>query len=358
MRLMKDRIIGFDIARALAILGMMFVNYKIVFTSNAISNTFLSAFITMFEGRAAAVFLLLAGIGISLMTKKAYEAKDLSLRMKLRYILIKRSAFLLLLGAFLMIVFEWSADILHYYAVYIMLITLVLYWAPKKLYILSWGICFISFIMQHVLSYEMNWDAGFETYNNMNSVIGITLNTFFNGYHPVLPWIVFMIIGLAIGRLDFNDKRVVNRIIGLGIAMAVITESISHELITSTGFNEYVIYLVDTKPMNPSSFYVIAATGWALFFIGMCVKLSIRFKESRLLKTLAVTGQMSLTHYVVHCALVIPAFFIIDGLAVKSELFVILLSLLVFIGMMIYSYYQDKRGERGHLEKLMRKVSA
>lgn len=305
---MKDRIIGFDVARALAILGMMFVNYKIVFTSGIIENQFLNEAIAIFEGRAAAVFLVLAGIGISLMTKKAYETRDVSLMMKLKKTLIKRSLFLLVLGSLLMLIFEWSADILHYYGVYIILLTLVLYWKPKKLYALSWGICFISFIMQQVLNYELNWDTGFETYNNMNSVIGITLNTFFNGYHPVLPWIVFMIIGLAVGRLDFNDKRVVNKLIGVGIAIAVIVESISHELITATGFNEYVIYLIDTKPMNPTTFYVIAATGWALAFIGICVKLSIRYKKSLMLKTLALTGQMSLTHYVVHCALVIPLF--------------------------------------------------
>lgn len=64
------RIEAFDFARALAILGMMLVNYKIVFTYGRVKSPLLTNLIEVLEGRAAAVFLILAGLGIGLMTKK------------------------------------------------------------------------------------------------------------------------------------------------------------------------------------------------------------------------------------------------------------------------------------------------
>ena len=114
---MKQRIIGFDIARAFAIFGMVIVNFKIAMNSEA-GNDILLVFASLFEGRASALFVVLAGIGITFLTNKARKSKDTSLIIRARKTLIKRGILLVFIGlAYTPI---WPADILHFYGFYFM----------------------------------------------------------------------------------------------------------------------------------------------------------------------------------------------------------------------------------------------
>ena len=113
----KDRILGFDFARGLAIIGMVFVNFMVVMTTG--SDTFLYNLVDMLSGKAAALFVVLAGVGMSLMYKSAMESGDSEKRRKVKVRLLKRAAFLFVLG--LSYYALWPADILHYYGVYIVI---------------------------------------------------------------------------------------------------------------------------------------------------------------------------------------------------------------------------------------------
>lgn len=63
---MKERIIGIDIARALAVIGMIIVNFKVVLGENGLS--WVKSFASAFEGKAAATFVVLAGVELWLTT--------------------------------------------------------------------------------------------------------------------------------------------------------------------------------------------------------------------------------------------------------------------------------------------------
>ena len=67
---MIRRIAGYDIARALAIFGMALVNFRIVMGAGQNGPKWLVFLVGQFEGRAAAKLAVLAGIGISLSTRK------------------------------------------------------------------------------------------------------------------------------------------------------------------------------------------------------------------------------------------------------------------------------------------------
>jgi len=71
---MTNRIIGIDVARALAIVGMIIVNFKIAFGDKG--NYVYKFFAGLFEGKAAATFVVLAGIGIAFMSNNAVKNKD------------------------------------------------------------------------------------------------------------------------------------------------------------------------------------------------------------------------------------------------------------------------------------------
>lgn len=348
------RIIGLDVARALALFGMMLVNYKIVFTEGIVKHEGIGKFISLFEGRAAAVFLVLAGIGIAIMSRvKDGEDKDLKQK-KIRVTLLKRSLFLFVLGMGLYYLFEWTADILHYYGMYITLMTLLIFKKKKTIIITTLIILLITLILQLSLDYSTGWYE-FKDYEDFSSIRGFLRNTFFNGYHPVFPWISFILIGFVVGLSDLTKKKNLVILQKLSLFSAVVLELLSHSL-TRTN-NELMVYLFDTKPMNPSVLYITAASCFAIWFIVTVIRISDKYRENKLTVSLMKTGQMALTHYVFHSVGVLGIFFILGELTSKSELFVVVLSTVVFLLMMIYSYYRLKKHSRGPFESFMRKCT-
>jgi uncharacterized membrane protein YeiB len=109
--------------------------------------------------------------------------------------------------------------------------------------------------------------------------------------------------------------------------------------------------------MNPSLLYMVAASAWAVFFIGMCLLIGSKYENSRVFRALSVTGKMALSHYVFHAIFVLGVFYSIDQLAYRDEAFVVTLSFVVFIGMIIFSNIWLKYFKRGPLELLMRRLS-
>jgi uncharacterized protein len=350
----SSRIYGLDFARALAILGMMFVNYNIVFTEGVAVYAGLSHFISVFEGRAAAIFLILAGIGISLMSKRGYDEKDKAIKINERLILIKRAVFLFILGMSLYVFFGWSADILHYYGIYLVFVCFFLYLNPKSIFISILSILIISTVLQLLLNYSIGWNATYSEYLDFYSINGFIRNLFFNGYHPVFPWFSFILVGLALGRMGFKK---IKKITVFSFLFAVTLEIISYGIIWIYKGSELIIYLFDTKPMNPTAFYILAGSGWAVAIIGISIIISNYFIHSKIYRVIVLTGQMALTHYVLHSVFVLGFFFLIDGLRKRNEIFVIILSTMVFVFMLVFSYFWSKVCKRGPLELLMRKIS-
>jgi GNAT superfamily N-acetyltransferase len=57
---MKQRVIGFDVARALAIFGMVVVKFKVAMNTET-GSQFLISFVELFEGRTSGLFVILSG---------------------------------------------------------------------------------------------------------------------------------------------------------------------------------------------------------------------------------------------------------------------------------------------------------
>ena len=111
----SNRIIGFDIARGIAILLMIIVNFKLAFNAYS-GNSYLLTAVRFLIGKAAALFVILAGIGMSLLSKKFLVNKNKAGLQSVKKRIWKRSVFLFIIGlAYLPV---WPADILHYYAFY------------------------------------------------------------------------------------------------------------------------------------------------------------------------------------------------------------------------------------------------
>lgn len=136
---MKNRTVGFDLARACAVFGMFIVNFNTVFGSHT-ATTGLNGLLNLFNGRSSSTFVILAGMGVALMTNRnGYTALEKS---ALRRKVVVRSWFLFALG--LLLYSWWPADILHFYGGYTHIATLVLF-APKRAYLWVAGAAIIIF---------------------------------------------------------------------------------------------------------------------------------------------------------------------------------------------------------------------
>ena len=113
---MNSRIIGIDIARALAVIGMVIVNFKVVLGEKG--DSWVKLLASVFDGKASATFVVLAGVGIALGTNSALRINDLSKLRVAQIKIAKRALFLFVIGLSYMVI--WPADILHFYGVYML----------------------------------------------------------------------------------------------------------------------------------------------------------------------------------------------------------------------------------------------
>lgn len=322
----NSRLVGFDLARCIAFFGMVVVNYRYLMGGYSGQPEWLLSAFEVVTGRAAATFVILAGIGISLF----YEAKksggapriglarltapmrplllvaffsvswiatdfyvaekaegrpfnfgplarevrtpkdkepvaalsdrfcdhlsaikggEISVFLETgmwiagsllllflvfrksfrsaRGILFKRSLFLASFGYLWYP--AWSFDILHYYGFYLLAGCLFLSLRSRWVSLAAIGILAGAFWFQFSrdVTESFQWISVWEGW-------GAAKNLFIGGFHPVLPWLAFLLLGICLGRLDSNRPRTRIAFIVIGLAMAIsghlVVEPLSYAL--------------------------------------------------------------------------------------------------------------------------------
>ena len=346
---MSERLIGLDIARYLAFVGMVLVNFDIVMSHGVQSNEgFFNEFIGQLQGRASATFVVLAGIGLGLSSFKK-EGQTVNT-------IVKRSIFLLILGLLNMTIFE--GDILHYYAFYFLFGVFLLPFGNRALILVISILNLVFFSMMLFIDYESGWNFEELTYTGFWTIDGFTRNLFFNGFHPVFPWLGFFLLGMLMSRVLLKKRQVQIKMISWGL-IAIIFSEIMGFIISG-----YVIpadselqFLFMTDSMPPMPLYFLAASGSALLIIGLCLLVSEKFKESKIYSLIAPAGTQTLTLYVLH---IIVGLGFIDaigftGTQTSSQAFVA--AIIFCILGTIFAFTWSKWFRRGIFESLMRKLT-
>lgn len=195
----RKRLDGIDFARCLALLGMLLVNYRLAM-ANLGDKEFgwLSTLVTILEGKAAALFVILAGIGLSLSTKKMnwFDAQKK---------IFGRASFLFIIVLLNSSIF--IADIIHYYAVYFILGALCLR-LPKLLLCLLILLCSLMpiYLIYH-FDFNTGWNWQTLSYQDFWTLKGFMRNLWFNGFHPIFPWLAFLLLGIYLNRFNLEDKK-------------------------------------------------------------------------------------------------------------------------------------------------------
>ncbi|MEW6992061.1 DUF418 domain-containing protein [Colwelliaceae bacterium 6441] len=358
---MKERATGFDLARTLAIFGMVIVNFKIAMNATTGSSVLMS-FSEIFEGRASALFVILAGVGVTFLTNKARASIDSSVILNGRLSLLKRGLLLIFFG--LIYTPIWPADILHFYGFYFLIASLIFRVNDKTLLLISLIIMLVFPSLLIFFNYEQNWDWQSLTYENFWSVDGMIRHIIFNGFHPVFPWAAFLVFGIWLGRQDLTEKVTKNRLLISSAMIFIIIESLFYWLRltfadgVSLGMtSEEATFLLSTSIIPPLPQYIISATSSAVIVIIACVYVSDMFAKNKLLKWLAQTGQLSLTLYVAHVIFGMGLLESMGWLTNQTIDFSLFSALTFSVCAIFFSVIWLKYFKSGPLEWLFRRVS-
>jgi uncharacterized protein len=357
---MKNRIVGIDVARALAIVGMILVNFKMVLGQEG--ETWLQPFLSLLEGKAAATFVVLAGVGIAFMTNSAIDSKSLDKIKIAKRRLLKRAIFLFVIGLSYIVI--WPADILHFYGIY-MLIALLLIQSKPKIILFSAIVITLSYpLLILFFNYETGWNFANLEYTDFWTLEGFFRNLFFNGFHPVVPWSAFILVGLWFGKQDLTNSKFVKKSALFSLIIFAIIQLISYLSISflsdeSLMGKEELQSLLGTDPMPPLPVYMISGSSIAIFIIAICILISKKFERSFIIKTLTKTGQLALTFYVAHVILGMGLIEEISDtkLGEHSLTFSIVYGLVFSLGCIVFALIWMKYKKSGPLEWVMRKIT-
>lgn len=357
------RIEGLDFARALAMLGMFIVNFGVITGSTTNGSAWMITLQNLFEGRASAVFVMLAGIGIALMTRQARETKDPLLLRQNRLTLWKRSFLLFTIGLILYVI-GWTGDILHYYGVYMFVAACLIVQSKKMMIFIIGAILILSQWLQIQFNYLAGWHPTYVLleYLDFWTPAGFIRNLMFNGYHPLFPWIFFFLMGMLIGTLDLTNRTIRKILLVTGLLLVIMTETFSILFIKITTTIhlldvESALYLFDTGPIPPNMMYVLSNSASAIVLIVGSIYL-VETCKNKVIEAFILTGQMSLTHYVGHVFIGIGILIVCQKLENQTLAFSMLYACCYFLGCVFASVWWRAKHHRGPLESLMRKWSS
>ncbi len=358
----QPRLLGLDFARALAVFGMVLVNFKIVMGASGNGPAWMVEFASWFDGRASALFVILAGVGMSLLSKRARDENDHELLGRNRSSLWRRALALFIVG--LLYTPIWPADILHFYGIYIAAGALLLTAKNKQLWQMIWLLVLIYPVMLHNLDYDREWDWATLDYEGIWTLSGQFRHLFFNGFHPVIPWLAFLLLGMRIGRMDLHLPAKHKSLLLWGLSVALLTEFHSYFFVGVFTLSDEPVpeklaqALFGTNPMPPMPIYMIAAAGWAVAVIGSCLAMGRKFADAGWFKPFVATGQLALTLYVAHVVIGMGSLEAIGQLENQTLGFALTAALVFCVVAVVYSTFWLKKFRRGPLEVLLRKISS
>ena len=288
----SGRLVGLDLARALAMLGMLTVNFKLVMGVESIGSSWLVTLLGYVDGKAAGLFVVIAGVGLSLSRS----------RLDQRRIWLARALVLFVFGlAFALL---WPADILHFYALYIVVGLAFVDRTDRTLLVAFAGFVLAFVVLLAFVDYDAHWDWETLEYRGMWTSDGMVRHLLFNGFHPVFPWASFFLFGMWLGRRNLRSAATRNWLLGTSIPLLLVTELLSNTL---GGFEGS---LFGTAMMPPMPLYIVASVCASIIIIVVAVFAADRLSRSRLADAVQISGRYSLTIYLAHVVVGLPALWI------------------------------------------------
>ncbi|MEL3946747.1 DUF418 domain-containing protein [Streptomyces sp. LNU-CPARS28] len=324
------RLVGVDLARALAVFGMYVVHIGPPLGATTGVGTWVRF---LADGHSSALFATLAGLSLMLIAGRREPKTGLAGRQAKARIAI-RAVVLLALGSVLAIEYG-DVIILGFYGVYFLLALPLLRLSARTLAIIAAGLALVTPQLAFVLR---TWPSesvqqSINAYDPLEKLNGVgVIDLLLTGLYPTITWMPFVIAGMALARLDLSAVTLQRRLAALGAALTVVAYGLSLLLAgkaavfggtggssggsgaafsgsgpgaDGSGSSEQLVSsasdLLGAGPHTGTTFDIIGSVGIAiLVIVGATVLMDRVARLRRLAKPVIAVGTMSLTAYVGH----------------------------------------------------------
>ncbi|MBG6217466.1 putative membrane protein [Arthrobacter sp. CAN_A6] len=322
------RLSGIDAARGIALFGMMSTHIFPLYVPGTAEATEVAL---LFSGRASALFAVVAGIGLALLTGGNAPRSGRVLRMDRRGIAV-RAVLIAMVGLVLGGVETNIAVILFHYGV---LFLLALPFTGLRLpalaaWALGWTLLspVVAFLVRPwvettVVPADVGGNPMFEHLLVPATLLADILVT---GYYPALQWLSYVLLGMVIGRLRLPDLKVQGALVAAGLAAAIGAKLVGSYLLGPAGGLAALLqtpeaagypleamldvgvgsidqgaswwWLAIISPHSGTTLDLVHTAGSAAVVVGICLLLTRR--SPRALLPLSGPGAMTLTLYALH----------------------------------------------------------
>lgn len=355
----RGRIVGLDVARALALFGMMATHLL----PESVDGRHVVWWQQLAGGRAAALFALLAGVSLALITDRGMAAAlaagdetdtggrespdrpdaqdrrdsqdDARRRTALkasRAGIAVRAAVIGFLGLMLGQLDTGIAVILTYYAVLFLLGLPFLGLRARTLLWLAAGWAVVAPLLSHLVRPYMPVRLGASPSLDFVVVAPLRLveELLFTGYYPAVPWLAYLLVGMAVGRLPLHRVRTAVWLVVVGGVLALTAwgtswlvlhrlGGLAHLRASAPDTSPFDVMSVDqalvrgtfgttpttswwwltvAAPHSSTTLDLLQTIGSALLVIGLCLLAS--HAAPRALAFVFAAGTMTLTLYSLH----------------------------------------------------------
>lgn len=322
------RLTGIDAARGIALLGMMATHIFPLYNEQTGVPSWTGL---VLSGRSSALFAVVAGIGLALLTGGSQPRSGSALTADRRGIAV-RALIIALAGLTLGGLDTSIAIILFHYGVLFLLALPFVGMRVPKLALWAGGWLLLSpvaaylirpWIYEHVspptLDTNITWDAFLQPAT-------LAADVLFTGFYPVVQWLSYLLIGMLIGRLRLGELPVQTGLVAAGITAAAGAKFLSYYLLLDKGGLEAILatnsgriwpleqmmevnlagvkqtgswwWLAVSGPHSGTPLDLLHTAGTAAAVVGVCLLLTRA--RPNLLLPLSAAGAMTLTLYSVH----------------------------------------------------------
>lgn len=364
------RLIGLDLARGLAVFGMYAVHVGPAPSQGGV----IGFLMELAQGRSSALFAVLAGFAVALITGRRTPKTGLAGRQAVAKVII-RAVILLALGTALTLTGTPVVPILAFYGLFFLLVLPLYRLGAKPLALIAAGWALVG----PQLLYALKPVVGGRVFLSYGQADG-PVSLFFTGGYPALTWVPFVIAGMALARCDLAATSVRIRLALTGVTLAVTgyggswlavrlvpgaaeavrkaeegpgmssVSSVSPDSIGILG--DTPAGMLASAPHSEATLSIMAATGVAILVITACLAAMDAFPRlRRLAKPVIAVGSMSLTAYVYH----IIAIWLLNTETSAVPPLHILLGLIASVTVLATLW--SRFFQRGPLERLMGKAT-
>lgn len=305
------RVDAVDLARGIALIGMMLVHLGPYWIERNPPVGHIVA-----GGRAAPLFALLAGVALSLVHERDRRGAG-----SVRATLI-RAVLLIALGLALGSLHDMPVFvILAFYGLLIVIALPFRRLSTRALFVMGgiWAVAGPVVLLWARVGHEPVHAMQAE-WSDLKNPGELLMELLFWGTYPAIVWFAYVLVGLAIGRLDLRRTAVAWRLVADGAALLVVTLLAGWFLIRTGAVDDpdelgwRQLFEERFWPFDPAHWddllfvgshtstplNVLSATGSAVLVVGLCA-LAVQSRWSRVAFTpLRAAGAMTLTLYTIH----------------------------------------------------------